>query len=72
MEKSPAYCSFCGTHHDEKDVVIAGHDVYICDDCVILCVKQLMCETTKDNRAKFAKKVTNRFIEPLIELFADG
>jgi len=30
-------CSFCGKHQDEVRKVIAGPDVYICDECIDLC-----------------------------------
>lgn len=31
------YCSFCGKSQDEVQKIIAGPDVYICDECVELC-----------------------------------
>lgn len=31
------YCSFCGKSQDEVNKIIAGPDVYICDECVGLC-----------------------------------
>ena len=31
------YCSFCGKSQDEVGRLIAGIDVYICDECVQLC-----------------------------------
>jgi ATP-dependent Clp protease ATP-binding subunit ClpX len=35
-------CSFCHRNHDEVDRLIAGpEDVYICDECVTLCVEIL-------------------------------
>lgn len=36
QELSP-YCSFCGKGQDAVQKLIAGPDVYICDECVILC-----------------------------------
>jgi ATP-dependent Clp protease ATP-binding subunit ClpX len=30
-------CSFCGKSQDEVKRLIAGPDVYICDECVVLC-----------------------------------
>ena len=30
-------CSFCGRTQDEVSRMIAGNDVYICDNCVTLC-----------------------------------
>ncbi|MCR8968955.1 ATP-dependent Clp protease ATP-binding subunit ClpX [Facklamia sp. 7083-14-GEN3] len=31
------YCSFCGKSQDEVDKIIAGPDVFICNECVDLC-----------------------------------
>ena len=31
------HCSFCGKSQDEVNKIIAGPDVYICDECVALC-----------------------------------
>ena len=30
-------CSFCGKNQDEVEKLIAGPDVYICDECIELC-----------------------------------
>jgi hypothetical protein len=30
-------CSFCGKHQDEVRKIIAGPNVYICDECIDLC-----------------------------------
>jgi ATP-dependent Clp protease ATP-binding subunit ClpX len=32
-----ARCSFCGRHQDQVDKIIAGANVYICDQCVDMC-----------------------------------
>lgn len=31
------FCSFCGKSQDEVNKIVAGPDVYICDECVELC-----------------------------------
>ena len=31
------HCSFCGKSQDEVNKIIAGPDVFICDECVALC-----------------------------------
>jgi ATP-dependent protease Clp ATPase subunit len=40
MKKKKPECSFCGNKEDDETVrvLIAGPDVYICDECVDLCV----------------------------------
>lgn len=35
--KEVLFCSFCGKQQDEVKKLIAGPDVYICDECVELC-----------------------------------
>jgi|GEM_PF-4161458 len=37
-EKSTIYCSFCGKSQHEVRKLIAGPTVFICDECVGLCV----------------------------------
>jgi ATP-dependent Clp protease ATP-binding subunit ClpX len=32
-------CSFCGKHQRQVNKLIAGPDVYICNNCVDLCVE---------------------------------
>jgi len=36
--KSLINCSFCGLNQDEVKNLITGPDVYICEECVALCV----------------------------------
>ena len=35
------YCSFCGKSQDQVEKLIAGPNVFICNECVRLCVKIL-------------------------------
>ena len=34
----PLHCSFCGKSRDEVKKIIAGPDVYICEECVFISV----------------------------------
>jgi ATP-dependent Clp protease ATP-binding subunit ClpX len=47
-------CSFCGKSQEEVQRLIAGPDVYICDECVSLCneiiAQESLTEETKDGR----------------------
>lgn len=36
---SPLTCSFCGKHRRQVNRLIAGPGVFICDECVVLCVE---------------------------------
>lgn len=35
MSKSSLHCSFCGRSRDEVEILIAGQDGHICEDCVV-------------------------------------
>ena len=43
-------CSFCGKTHAEVRKLIAGPDVYICDNCIILCKNVLDRELQLQNQ----------------------
>ena len=50
-------CSFCGKSHAEVRKLIAGPDVFICDNCIILCKNVLdreLAAATKKQQPKFA------------------
>lgn len=32
-------CSFCGKHKDQVQKIVAGPGVFICDECVLLCLE---------------------------------
>lgn len=36
-KRSPLYCSFCGKEQDEVGYLVAGPNVFICNECVELC-----------------------------------
>jgi ATP-dependent Clp protease ATP-binding subunit ClpX len=40
-------CSFCGKHQRKVDKLIAGPGVYICNECVDLCVQIIAQERPK-------------------------
>ena len=37
-EKESLYCSFCGKSQKEVKKLIAGPTVFVCDECVELCM----------------------------------
>lgn len=50
-------CSFCGKSQDEVKKLIAGPAVYICDECIELCIEiieeEYEKETSKQNKGEF-------------------
>ncbi len=51
-------CSFCGKNQDEVNKLIAGPDVFICDECIDLCNEIVQDESTGDGEADSTAKVT--------------
>ena len=47
-EKKQYFCSFCGKSQNEVDKIIAGPDVYICNECIDLC-KSIIDEEMKQS-----------------------
>lgn len=48
-DKKYYYCSFCGKSQDEVDKIIAGPDVFICNECVNLCKNIMEEELVQDD-----------------------
>ena len=49
--KNTLYCSFCGKSQHEVRKLIAGPTVFICDECVELCM-DIIREETKSSGLK--------------------
>ena len=49
--KNILYCSFCGKSQHEVRKLIAGPTVFICDECVELCM-DIIKEDNKNNKKK--------------------
>ena len=56
--KNTLYCSFCGKSQHEVRKLIAGPTVFICDECVELCM-DIICEEHKTNLVKSGDGVPN-------------
>tara|TARA_Y100001970_G_scaffold119283_1_gene147963 strand:- start:2898 stop:4160 length:1263 start_codon:yes stop_codon:yes gene_type:complete len=53
-EKDSLFCSFCGKSQKEVKKLIAGPTVFVCDECVELCM-DIIKEDTKNNKSKLKK-----------------
>lgn len=51
-------CSFCGKNQDEVNKLIAGPDVFICDECIDLCNEIVQDENSIDEEDDSASKIT--------------
>ena len=66
-------CSFCGKTQDEVRKLVAGPSVYICDECVDLCVDILSEELESPNASKLASNLpTPREIRDYLDKFVIG
>ncbi len=57
-EKATLYCSFCGKSEHKVPTLIAGPDVFICNECVWLCVDIIKDETKEKNKKSAEKRKT--------------
>ncbi len=69
-DESDLNCSFCGKSQDEVEKLIAGLHVYICDECIALCMgiireesKEFSSDEKVDNRSpKEIKALLDEFV----------
>ena len=54
--KNILYCSFCGKSQHEVRKLIAGPTVFICDECVELCM-DIIKEDSKNSKTKIKKDI---------------
>ena len=50
-------CSFCGKSQDQVEKLIAGPEVYICNNCVDLCIEILNAELNLPIEMEFTIRV---------------
>jgi len=55
-EKDSLFCSFCGKSQKEVKKLIAGPTVFVCDECVELCM-DIIREDSKNNRIKVRQNI---------------
>ena len=53
-DKESLFCSFCGKSQKEVKKLIAGPTVFVCDECVELCM-DIIKEDSKNNKSKIKK-----------------
>ncbi|MCG8440622.1 MAG: AAA family ATPase, partial [Caulobacterales bacterium] len=70
--KSTLYCSFCGKSQHEVRKLIAGPTVFICDECVELCM-DIIREETKTSLVKSKEGVpTPQEIKDVLDDYVIG
>lgn len=70
--KNTLYCSFCGKSQHEVRKLIAGPTVFICDECVELCV-EIIREENKTNLVKSSSGVPSpKDIQTVLDEYVIG
>ena len=57
-------CSFCGKSQENVKKIVAGPGVYICDECVDLCVSIIEQELYEDEKAGYTLNELNKIPSP--------
>ena len=71
-EKETLFCSFCGKSQKEVKKLIAGPTVFVCDECVELCM-DIIKEDTKNSKSKLKKDTPKpREIKKFLDDFVIG
>ena len=55
-DQETLFCSFCGKSQKEVKKLIAGPTVFVCDECVELCM-DIIKEDTKNHKTKLKKGI---------------
>ena len=69
-EKDSLFCSFCGKSQKEVKKLIAGPTVFVCDECVELCM-DIIKEDSKNNKKKLKANTPkpseiNKFLDDFV------
>ncbi len=70
--KSTLYCSFCGKSQHEVRKLIAGPNVFICNECVELCADIIKEEDRKSRRAAGPAIMTPEEIKGVLDDYVIG
>ena len=65
-------CSFCGKRPDEVNKLIAGHEVSICDQCIMLCSQIVAEERSKTPTARESEIPKPAEIKAILDQYVIG
>ncbi len=64
-ENKTLTCSFCGKSQNEVKKLVAGRDVYICNECIEVCLAILNDETTLSSSSTNGESVSTQTLDNL-------
>jgi len=73
LSKSPQFrCSFCGKSQDQVRKLIAGPEVYICDECIGLCNEIILEELEDENSLELKNILKPKEIVEVLDQYVVG
>jgi ATP-dependent Clp protease ATP-binding subunit ClpX len=73
LSKTPQFhCSFCGKGQDQVRKLIAGPDVYICDECISLCNDIILEEMDEDSPQTMQNTLKPKDIVKVLDQYVVG
>ncbi len=73
LSKSPTFrCSFCGKSQDQVRKLIAGPEVYICDECIGLCNEIILEELDDDHHQEVKSFLKPKEVVDILDQFVVG
>ncbi len=66
------FCSFCGKSQNEVRKLIAGPQVYICDECIELCMEIIKEEAKQGGKSEESDASNPRYIFDVLDDFVVG
>lgn len=71
-DKDPLYCSFCGKSQNEVKKLIAGPQVYVCDECIELCMEIIREESKESAKSGRSGTKSPKDIDSVLNEFVIG
>lgn len=71
-EKPKLFCSFCGKSQDAVKKLVAGPDVYICDECIELCNEIIAEDTESAIDSNFTNLPKPKDIKDVLDQYVIG
>jgi len=71
-KKDTLHCNFCGKSQHEVKRLIAGPDVYICDECISLCSDIIQEDDTNPTAKSDASEITPSAIKKVLDDYVIG
>lgn len=72
LQEEVIHCSFCGKSQDQVKKIVAGPDVYICDECIALSESIIAQELQQDTQSELAEIPKPKEIRAILDDYVIG